>query len=96
MKKVLKGKNLIFLILIGIFIFSFIKQEIVLKEIQKDVISKQDELQSLKKENKMLEEKIKIADTDEYIETLARERLDMVKPGEEVIKDKKGDSNSKN
>lgn len=96
MKKVLKGKNLIFLILIGIFIFSFIKQEIVLKEVQKDIISKQDELQNLKKENKMLEEKIKIADTDEYIETLARERLDMVKPGEEVIKDKKGDSNSKN
>ncbi|WP_297633813.1 septum formation initiator family protein [uncultured Clostridium sp.] len=96
MKKGIKGKRLVFLIVIVFFAFNFIKQGFVLKEIQKDVVSKQKELQEIKKQNKVLEEKIKIADTDEYIETLARERLDMVKPGEEIIKDKKGDSNSKN
>ncbi|ENZ00344.1 FtsB family cell division protein [Clostridium thermobutyricum] len=96
MRKVLKGKNLIFLLLGGIFLIGFVKQEIALNDIKKDISTKKTELQQLKDKNKILEEKIKIANTDEYIETLARERLDMVKPGEEVIKDKKGDSNSKN
>ena len=39
---------------------------------------------------------VKSANSEEYNETLARERLNMVKPGEKVINDKKGDSTSKN
>ncbi|MGL5647362.1 MAG: FtsB family cell division protein [Clostridium sp.] len=88
MRKRVKFKNLAFFVLGGIFIFSFIDQEIKMKKIEKEILMKKDELKDLKKQNKVLEEKMKTVNTDEYIETLARERLDMVKPGEEIIKDK--------
>lgn len=95
MKKGLKWKNLIILVLVGYIIFSFVRQEIAIKRIDSDITQKQTELDKLKEENKRLEEQVKSANSDEYIEKLARERLGMLKPGEKVVGNQKGDSNSK-
>lgn len=94
MIKKIKGKNLIILVLCAIFLFGFIRQQRAISRIQDTITQKHTELKKLKEKNKQLEEEVKSADSDEYIETLARERLNMVKPGEQIVNDKKGDSES--
>ena len=94
MIKKIKGKNLIILVLCAIFLFGFIRQERAIRRIQDTITQKHTELEKLKEKNKQLEEEVKSADSDEYIETLARERLNMVKTWEQVVNDKKGDSES--
>lgn len=94
MIKKLKGKNLIILVLCLVFLFSFIRQERAIINIKKQINEKHIELEKIKQKNKQLEEEVKSANSDEYIETLARERLKMVKPGEKIINDKNVDSKS--
>lgn len=94
MIKKIKGKNLIILVLCAIFLFGFIRQQRAIARIQDTITQRHTELKKLKEKNKQLEEEVKSADSDEYIETLARERLNMVKPGEQIVNDKKGDSES--
>ncbi len=96
MIKKLKGKNLIILVLCIVFLFSFIRQERAIMNIKKQIDEKHIELEKIKQKNKQLEEEVKSANSDEYIETLARERLKMVKPGEKIINDKNVDSKSEN
>ncbi len=95
MIKKIKGKNLIILLLCLVFLFGFIRQERAIKRIESEIANKQTELETLKKKNKQLEEEVKSANSDEYIETLARERLNMVKPGEKIVNYKKEDSKAK-
>lgn len=95
MRKGIKWKNVIILVLIGYIVFSFVRQEVAIGRIQDDITKKQTELDKLKEENKRLDEQVKSANSDEYIEKLARERLGMVKPGEKIVSNQKGDSNSK-
>ncbi|MBY0756059.1 septum formation initiator family protein [Clostridium sardiniense] len=94
MIKKIKGKNLIILVLCLVFLLSFVRQERAIKRIEDTIAQKHTELEKLKEKNKQLEEEVKSANSDEYIETLARERLKMVKPDEQVVNDKKGDSKS--
>ncbi|CUQ23741.1 hypothetical protein BH721_09200 [Clostridium baratii] len=96
MIKKLKGKNLIILVLCLVFLLGFVRQERAMKRIEKEIANKKTELEQIKEKNRELEEQVKSANSEEYNETLARERLNMVKPGEKVINDKKGDSTSKN
>ncbi|MGV3075762.1 FtsB family cell division protein [Clostridium baratii] len=96
MIKKLRGKNLIILILCLVFLLGFVRQERAMKRIEKEIANKKTELEQIKEKNRELEEQVKSANSEEYNETLARERLNMVKPGEKVINDKKGDSTSKN
>lgn len=96
MIKKLRGKNLIILVLCLVFLFGFVRQERAMKRIEKEIANKKTELEQIKEKNRELEEQVKSANSEEYNETLARERLNMVKPGEKVINDKKGDSTSKN
>ncbi|AIY84161.1 septum formation initiator family protein [Clostridium baratii] len=96
MIKKLRGKNLIILVLCLVFLLGFVRQERAMKRIEKEIANKKTELEQIKEKNRELEEQVKSANSEEYNETLARERLNMVKPGEKVINDKKGDSTSKN
>ena len=96
MIKKLRGKNLIILVLCLVFLLGFVRQERAMKRIEKEIANKKTELEQIKEKNRELEEEVKSANSEEYNETLARERLNMVKPGEKVINDKKGDSTSKN
>ncbi|MCR6515038.1 MAG: FtsB family cell division protein [Clostridium chrysemydis] len=94
MKKGLKWKNIIILVLVGYIVISFVRQEMAIRRIEDEISQKQTELEKLKDENVRLEEQVKNANSDDYIEKLARERLGMLKPGEIIVSDKKGDSNS--
>lgn len=84
-KKQVTLKKLIMIAIMAIFAFNYIKQGITIKRIEKDIINSQEELEELKNKNSALESDLKKAETDEYIEKLARERLGMIKEGEKVV-----------
>lgn len=91
MKKKLTLKNLIIVVLAIIFVVAFVRQEQTMTRIKENKQAKQEELQELKNKNERLEEESKKAQTDEYLEKLARERLNMVKQGETSVEIKKVD-----
>ncbi|MBE6050100.1 MAG: septum formation initiator family protein [Clostridium sp.] len=91
MKKRLTLKNLIIVVLAIIFVVAFARQEQTMKRIEENKQAKQEELQELQNKNERLEEESKKAQTDEYLEKLARERLNMVKQGETSVEMKKVD-----
>lgn len=93
MKKKLTLKNLIILVLSIIFVVSFARQEKTIKRIEKDKQAKQEQLQELQDKNERLQEENAKAKSDEYLEKLARERLNMTKEGETSVEIKTVDSN---
>jgi cell division protein FtsB len=94
MKKKLTLKNLIFLVISIVFVVAFIRQQEAIKRIEKDKQAKQVQLQDLKETNERLHEENDKAQSDEYLEQLARERLNMIKPGETSLEIKKADPKS--
>lgn len=67
----------------------FVRQQIIIKNIKKEITQKNVELQKVKNRNQLLEDEVKMSNTDEYIEKIAREKLGLIKPGEEMVLDKK-------
>ena len=94
MKKKLTLKNLIFLVISIVFVVAFIRQQEAIKRIEKDKQAKQVQLQDLKETNERLHEENDKAQSDQYLEQLARERLNMIKPGETSLEIKKVDPKS--
>lgn len=94
MKKKLTLKNLIFLVISIVFVIAFVRQQEAIKRIEKDKQAKQVQLQELKETNERLHEENDKAQSDEYLEQLARERLNMIKPGETSLEIKKADPKS--
>lgn len=78
-KAVFTGLFLLFVGYIAVILFNQQMQLSYIKS-QKQQISQQ--IEALKEENKLLEQQIKLANTDQYIEKAAREQLGMVKDGE--------------
>ena len=69
MKKRLTLKNLIIILLFAVFIFSYIRQEITMNRIRKDIETSQQKLEELKDKNSQLEVKLKKAESEnEYLE----------------------------
>ena len=89
MKKKLTLTNIILIVLISIFCISFIRQEVAMNRIEKQIIEKQKELDKLKETNDKLKNEAEMTSSDEYIEKQARERLGMIKPGEKVVIEEK-------
>lgn len=85
MKKRMNLKNVVIIILIAIFVISYIRQEVTMNKIQKGIEAKQTQLNELKDKNKKLQDEVNQSSTDKYIEKMARERLGMIKDGEKVI-----------
>lgn len=96
MKRRLTIKNLILVVLVVIFLFGFVRQERTMRRIQKEKAAKEAQLESLKEKNERLQEEHDKAQSNEYLEQLARERLNMIKKGEISVEQKKADSNSQN
>lgn len=94
MKKKLTLKNLIFLVISIVFVIAFIRQKETIKRIEKDKQAKQVQLQELKETNERLQEENDKAQSDEYLEQLARQRLNMIKPGEKSLEIKSVDPKS--
>lgn len=67
--------------------FSLVKQEFEIKELKKDRVEKQRELNELEAESKEIEKKIENKEDIQYIEKIARDELDMVRPNEIVYED---------
>lgn len=89
MKRKLKLKNLIILVLSVIFLIGFVRQQSAINRIQKNKQNQKNILRELKNQNERLEEQKKMIQTGQYIEQLAREKLNMLKPGEWSVIDKK-------
>lgn len=94
MKRKVKLKNIIILVLSMIFIIGFIRQERAINRIEKEQKQKVKQLKQIQQENQRYREQKDMIVTGEYVEKLAREKLNMIKPGEWSVLNKKSDSNS--
>ena len=86
MKKRLTINKVIIVVIFAVFIFSLVRQGIALKRIKVSLSVERQNLNQLKEENEKLQAEVESAQSDyEYIEKLARERLGLIKDGEQVI-----------
>jgi cell division protein FtsL len=96
MKKKLILKRIIIIGFIIFFAVSYIRQSITTSRIQKEISSKQQQLDEIKQKNERLQDEVgKInSNSPDYLEKLARERLGMIKPGEKVVNDESINQNT--
>ena len=86
MKKNINLKIISVVLFIGIFSVSLIKQVVVLRRIKKEISTQTQELEQLKEKNIKLQAELDRAQgNNEYLEKLARERLGLIKEGEQQI-----------
>ena len=86
MKKNINLKGIIVVLVIGVFSICLIKQLTVLRRIKNDIAVQTQELQELKEKNIKLQAELDRAQSNnEYLEKLARERLGLIKEGEQII-----------
>ena len=81
----IKIKTLVVMIIFGVFIIAFVRQESTMKRLNKNIATKNEELQQLQEENVKLQNEVDMVNSDSYKERLARERLGMIRNGEKVI-----------
>ena len=94
MKKTLTLKKIVIIIILVICSLAIVKQQFSMYRVKNEIEKSQKELEDLQQQNAMLEAELESAknQTDEYLEKLARERLGMVKPGEQVVDFDKGET----
>lgn len=87
MKKTLTLRKTIVIIILVVCAFALVKQQFSMYRVKNQIEESEKTLSELQKQNAMLKAELEEAknQTDEYLEQLARERLGMVKPGEQVI-----------
>jgi cell division protein FtsB len=87
-KSLLKSKITWAIILLLIFYITFVFSEKYadILELRVYIYDLKDEINELEEENKLLTEKVNLLNTNPYIEKIAREELDMVKPNEILYK----------
>ncbi|MFT8312782.1 MAG: septum formation initiator family protein [Clostridium sp.] len=82
MGKKSKLKYLIVGIIVINVCYVFINQQLTMNRIQARIQDTTIEAQKIKSENEKLQSEIKISQSDEYSEKLAREKLGLIKQGE--------------
>ena len=86
MKKNINLKGIIDVLIVGVFSICLIKQLTVLRRIKNDIAIQTQELQELKEKNIKLQAELDRAQSNnEYLEKLARERLGLIKEGEQQV-----------
>lgn len=93
MKK-LTLKNVALIVIITIFTYSVVRQQLTMIKIEKQIQEKQQELNKVTQQKQRLQDEIDLSKTDAYLEKMARERLGMIKPGEKKIIEN-GNNNNK-
>lgn len=80
-------KKLIIIAFLFIFSFGYIRQMITMNRIEKEIESKQSQLDEIKDKHERLQDEVSKIDEGslDYLEKLARERLGMIKQGEKVV-----------
>lgn len=83
-KKKIHRKILILIVIIGVVIFLFANKNFqTLLILNKEIVQLKQRIAGLEDENKELKEDLEAMKNDpEYIESLAREELGLIKPGE--------------
>lgn len=76
----------IFLILIFYITFLFSDKYAKILQLKEDIQKLEIEVEELKEKNQALTNEIELLKSDNYIEKKAREELDLVKPGEIILK----------
>jgi cell division protein FtsB len=89
--KIFFGIFLIIIIYLSINFYREIKQRV---EVRKEISNLKREIENLNKENNKLGNLIEYFGTEEYIESISREKLGYKKPGEKIIIFTEEDSNS--
>ena len=96
MKKKLILKRIIIIGFVIFFAVSYIRQSLTMSRIQKEISSKQLQLDEIKQKNERLQDEVEKINSNspDYLEKLARERLGMIKPGEKVVNGESINQNS--
>lgn len=80
-------------VLVGILlVVQFINQRAVLARIEKDIKDKNIVIEELQKKNEEMKKELEKVNSDEYIEKTARERFQMIKPGDIPVTNSPGKS----
>ena len=86
-------KKIIIVAFLLIFSIGYVRQIVTINRIEKEISNKESELAEIKSQNSRLQDEVnKINEgSTEYLEKLARERLNMVRQGETSVEIKKVD-----
>lgn len=68
---------------------TLISQQINIHNQNKEIKKWNVEIEEVKKENERLKDEVKMSESDQYVEKIARERLGLIHKGESTIIDKK-------
>ena len=87
MKKKLIVKKLVIIGFVIFFVCSYVRQFITMNRIKQEISDKQTQLEEIEQKNERLQDEVdKInSDSEDYLEKLARERLGLIKEGEQII-----------
>lgn len=90
MKRFIKKKNILIFLGIVYLVYVLISQQITMHNQKVEITKWSEELQGVKDENQELKDEVELSKKeDTYLEKLAREKLGLVKKGEETIIEKK-------
>ena len=86
MGKKVTVKGITIIILFLVFGLNAIKQGMAIKRINKEIAEQTEQLNQKKEENRKLEAELeRVQSSYEYLEKLARERLGLIKEGEQIV-----------
>ncbi len=86
MRKKITLRGIVIIVLFLVFGFNVIKQTMAIKRINNDIAEKSEQLNEKKEENRKLQAELeRVQSNYDYLEKLARERLGLIKEGEQII-----------
>ncbi len=86
MRKKITLRGIAIIVLFLVFGFNVVKQTIAIKRINNDIAEKSEQLNEKKEENRKLQAELeRVQSNYDYLEKLARERLGLIKEGEQII-----------
>ena len=86
MRKKITLRSIVIIILFVVFGFNVVKQTMAIKRINNDIDKKSEQLNEKKEENRKLQAELeRVQSNYDYLEKLARERLGLIKEGEQII-----------
>lgn len=85
----MKKRSKLKFLIIGVFMvnicYILISQQITMGKIKNQTNSKNSEVTELKSENQKLQDEIKMSQSDQYVQKLAREKLGKIVQGETTV-----------
>lgn len=89
MKRFKNSKKIIMFLGSIYVVYTLISQQITMYNQSKEIKKWNIEIEEVKKENQRLKDEVKMSESDQYVEKIARERLGLIHKGESTIIDKK-------